>query len=126
MTGQLATRTRICAGWNIYNTLAGAGDLTGDGRADLVGRDASGVLWLYKGTGNATTPYANRTRIAGGWNLYNTLVGAGDLNEDGKADLVGRDASGVLWLYKGTGNATAPYANRTRIGGGWNVYNTLI
>lgn len=120
------TRTRVGSGWNIYPTLVGAGDLNGDGKADLVAKDSPGVLWLYKGTGNMTGQLATRTRICAGWNIYNTLTGAGDLTGDGKADLVGRDASGVLWLYKGTGNATAPYANRTRIGGGWNVYNTLI
>ncbi|MET7642259.1 hypothetical protein ABZS83_01120, partial [Streptomyces sp. NPDC005426] len=33
-------------------------DLTGDGRADLVGRDGAGVLWLYAGTGKASAPFA--------------------------------------------------------------------
>ncbi|MDD1057223.1 FG-GAP-like repeat-containing protein [Streptomyces cocklensis] len=121
-----AARTKIGTGWNTFNSLTAAGDLTGDGRQDLVARDASGVLWLYKGTGNATSPYnAARTRIGSGWNTYNRLNGAGDLTGDGKQDLVARDASGTLWLYKGTGNATGPYATRTRIGTGWNTFNSL-
>ncbi|SEL36216.1 hypothetical protein SAMN05414137_1081, partial [Streptacidiphilus jiangxiensis] len=36
-----------------------------------------------------------------------------------------RDASGVLWLYQGTGNPAAPFKSRVRVGGGWNTYNTL-
>ncbi|KAF2774605.1 hypothetical protein [Streptomyces sp. OM5714] len=40
-------------------------------------------------------------------------------------DLVARDSAGVLWLYRGTGSASAPYAARTKIGGGWNTYNVL-
>ncbi|MET7860038.1 FG-GAP-like repeat-containing protein [Streptomyces sp. NPDC005318] len=106
-------------------TSSSGADLTGDGRPDLVGRDGSGVLWLYKGTGNAIAPYAARTKIGAGWNTYNSLTSTGDLTGDGKADLVARDSSGVLWLYKGTGNATTPYATRTKIGAGWNTYNAL-
>ncbi|GAA0617203.1 hypothetical protein GCM10010394_54210 [Streptomyces crystallinus] len=119
-------RTKIGGGWNTYTALTAPGDLTGDGRADLLGRDASGVLWLYRGTGNPAAPYASRTKIGGGWNTYTALNGTGDLTSDGRADLVARDAAGVLWLYRGTGNAAAPYASRTRIGGGWNTYNILF
>ncbi|MEV6012558.1 FG-GAP-like repeat-containing protein [Streptomyces sp. NPDC051976] len=122
----LAARTRIGGGWNGYNQLVGTGDLTGDGRADLVARDSTGVLWLYRGTGSAGAPFAGRARIGAGWNAYNQIVGTGDLTDDGRADLVARDSTGVLWLYRGTGSAGAPFAARTRIGGGWNAYNLLV
>ncbi|WP_327289692.1 FG-GAP repeat domain-containing protein [Streptomyces sp. NBC_01198] len=125
-TAPFAARTGIGAGWNTYTTLTATGDLTGDGKADLVGVDASGGLWLYKGTGDATAPYAARTKVGTGWSTYTVLLGPGDLTGDGKADLVGRDASGGLWLYKGTGNAAAPYAARTKVGGGWNTYNLMF
>ncbi|WP_328887914.1 FG-GAP repeat domain-containing protein [Streptomyces sp. NBC_00316] len=122
----LATRTRVGGGWNTYTALAGSNDLTGDHRPDLLARDTSGVLWLYRGTSNATTPFAPRVRVGGGWNAYNQLVVTGDLNSDGRPDLVAPDSAGVLWLYRGTGNATAPFESRTRVGGGWNTYNHLI
>ncbi|ANB05974.1 N-acetylmuramoyl-L-alanine amidase [Streptomyces ambofaciens] len=125
LTEPFRKRTRVGGGWSVYDTLTGARDLTGDGRADLVARDRSGVLWLYRGTGNATAPFESRSRIGGGWSVYNTLTDTGDLTGDGRADLVARDKSGVLWLYRGTGNATAPFESRSRIGGGWSVYNTL-
>ncbi|MET7857712.1 VCBS repeat-containing protein [Streptomyces sp. NPDC005318] len=121
-----ATRTRIGAGWNTYNRLAGSADLTGDDKPDLLARDAAGVLWLYKGTGSASAPFAARTRIGAGWNTYNTISVIGDLTYDRKSDLVARDSAGVLWLYKGTGSASAPFAARTRIGGGWSTYNTIL
>ncbi|MFC8275692.1 FG-GAP repeat domain-containing protein [Streptomyces sp. NPDC057271] len=120
------TRVKIGGGWSIYNQLAAGDDLNGDGRADLLARDASGMLWLYKGTGKATAPYAARTKVGGGWNIYNQLVVTGDLTDDGKADAVARDKVGYLWLYKGTGSAAAPFTTRTRIGGGWNTYNQLF
>ncbi|MET9673757.1 N-acetylmuramoyl-L-alanine amidase [Streptomyces sp. NPDC006482] len=121
-----ATRTTIGPGWQIYNSLVSSGDVTGDGKADLIGRDASGVLWLYKGTGGANAPYATRTKIGPGWQIYNTMSGPSDLTGDGKVDLLGRDGSGVLWLYKGTGGANAPYASRTKISAGWQGFNLIV
>ena len=41
-------------------------------------------------------------------------------------DLVARDSAGKFWYYRGTGNPTAPYANRALSGGGMNTYNTLL
>ncbi|MFD4370098.1 FG-GAP repeat domain-containing protein [Streptomyces sp. NPDC058486] len=120
------TRVRVGAGWGAYDRLAGGADLSGDGRADLLARDKSGVLWLYKGTGSGTTPYTTRIRIGAGWDGYDQLVVAGDLTDDGRADAVARDRAGVLWLYKGTGKATAPFTGRTRIGAGWGEFNRLF
>ncbi|MFJ2937618.1 FG-GAP repeat domain-containing protein [Streptomyces sp. NPDC087219] len=120
------TRVRVGEGWGAYGRLAGGADVTGDGRADLMARDAAGVLWLYKGTGSGTAPYAGRTRVGAGWNAYDQIVVAGDLTDDGKADAVARDTAGMLWLYKGTGSATAPFAGRTRVGTGWNAYNRVF
>ncbi|MEU3400285.1 FG-GAP repeat domain-containing protein [Streptomyces filamentosus] len=119
---------RVGAGWAAYDRLAGGDDLTGDGRPDLMARErGTGVLWLYRGTGSGTTPYATRTRIGAGWGAYDQLVVTGDLTDDGRADAVARErATGVLWLYKGTGKATAPFTGRTRIGAGWGVYNHLF
>jgi sugar lactone lactonase YvrE len=121
-----ATRVKVGSGWNIYNQLTGAGDVNRDGRMDLVARDASGALWLYKGTGStSSTRFAPRVKVGGGWGIYNQLTSGTDLNDDGRPDLLARDASGVLWLYKGTGSATAPYATRVKIGTGWQIYNQL-
>ncbi|MFG1806558.1 N-acetylmuramoyl-L-alanine amidase [Streptomyces sp. NPDC049040] len=121
----LLNRVTVGGGWNTYGKLLGAGDVTGDGRPDLIGEGGTGYLWLYKGTGSATAPFSGRSPIGGGWNIYNALTAPGDITGDGKADLVARDSAGSLWLYKGTGSPTTPYASRTKIGGGWQIYNTL-
>ncbi|WP_158822094.1 FG-GAP repeat domain-containing protein [Streptomyces sp. NRRL F-5727] len=120
------TRVKVGAGWGAYDRLAGGDDLNGDGRADLLARDKAGVLWLYKGTGSGTTPYATRTRVGAGWGGYDQLVVTGDLTDDGRADAVARDRAGVLWLYKGTGSGTTPFTTRTRVGAGWGTYNRLF
>ncbi|MEU7295420.1 N-acetylmuramoyl-L-alanine amidase [Streptomyces exfoliatus] len=121
-----APRVKVGTGWQIYNNIVSTGDLTSDGKPDLIGRDANGIIWLYKGTGSATAPYAPRVQVGTGWKIYNSIVGPSDLTGDGKVDFVARDGSGVLWLYKGTGSATAPYAPRVQVGPGWQSYNLIF
>ncbi|MFF5280831.1 N-acetylmuramoyl-L-alanine amidase [Streptomyces sp. NPDC013171] len=121
-----APRVKIGTGWQIYNDVVSTGDLTSDGKPDLIGRDSTGALWLYKGTGSATAPYAARVKVGTGWQIYNSITGPSDLTGDGKVDFVARDASGTLWLYKGTGSATAPYATRVQVSPGWQSYNLIF
>ncbi|MFE5732873.1 FG-GAP-like repeat-containing protein [Streptomyces sp. NPDC056528] len=120
---RLGARVRIGTNWKLYKRIAGAGDLNGDGRGDLLGLDASGVLWRYYGT--ATGGVTARVRVGGGWGGYSSLVGVGDLNGDGRGDLVAREAStGRLWRYTNPG--TGLYAARVMIGaGGWNGFREL-
>ncbi|MFJ2739329.1 FG-GAP-like repeat-containing protein [Streptomyces sp. NPDC087440] len=119
-------RTLIGNGWQQYNALTGLGDATGDGRGDLVARTAAGELYFYEGTGRAAAPFKPRVLVGKGWNMFSALVGTGDLNDDGRADLVGRDTAGLLWYYEGTGKPAAPYKARVRVGGGWNAFNALF
>lgn len=123
-TGGFASRIRIGGGWQIYNKITGGTDYTGDGRADLLATDASGVLWLYKGTGNSAAPFATRVKVGGGWGVYNKITAVGNVGGTTAGDLLARDGSGVLWLYRGNGNGT--FASRVKIGSGWNVYSDLV
>lgn len=122
----LAARTKVGTGWNQYNRIVGAGDVTGDGKGDLLARDAAGVLWLHRGTGNAAAPFAARTRIGTGWNQYNQILRAGDVDGGGRSDLFVRDAAGGLWCFLGTGVASAPFAKPVKVATGWNSYDLLM
>ncbi|MFF4224063.1 FG-GAP-like repeat-containing protein [Streptomyces abikoensis] len=124
--GTLGDRYRVGGGWDIYTDIVGKGDLNGDGKADMLAKDKNGDLWFYKGTGNAADPFASRVKVGGGWNIFDKLVATGDVNLDGRSDLLARDKSGVLWLYKGNGKQTDPFESRVRIGGGWGQYNNLF
>ncbi|WP_433888868.1 N-acetylmuramoyl-L-alanine amidase [Streptomyces sp. CA-111067] len=122
----LAFRASIGTGWNMHTALAGVGDITGDGKPDLVARDTTGKLWLYQGTGSGTAPWASRVQIGTGWNAYNSLVGVGDISGDGRPDLLARTSAGSLYLYKGTGSATAPWSAKAQVGSGWSMYGLLL
>ncbi|MGW3399041.1 FG-GAP repeat domain-containing protein [Streptomyces hydrogenans] len=115
-------RTDRGTGWNVYDRLVATGDIGGSRFADVIGRDRTGVLWFYQGTG---TGLARRVQVGGGWQAYDKLTAGSDLTGDGRADLVATDRSGVLWLYASTGSATKPFAPRKRIGGGWQTYDRI-
>ncbi|MFJ4340910.1 FG-GAP repeat domain-containing protein [Streptomyces sp. NPDC088915] len=67
-------RVRVGGGWNGYNYLVSSGDLNFDGVADLVARDKAGALWLYKGTGNASSAFSGRVQIGtSGWNGFRLM-----------------------------------------------------
>ncbi|MGW1116152.1 hypothetical protein ACWD5B_03440 [Streptomyces tanashiensis] len=95
-------------------------------RGTVHARDKSGVLWRYEGTGDVTRPFAARKRVGGGWNAYTAVTPVDSPTAAGYGDLVARDRDGVLWYYTGTGKPDAPFAPRRRVGGGWNVYTSLV
>ncbi|MFJ8131195.1 hypothetical protein [Streptomyces hydrogenans] len=112
----VTTPTTLGTGWNTYTLMASPADRT------LVGRDRDGVLWQHRSEQGKLLP---RTKVGGGWQVYNKIVGGSDLNGDGRGDLLATDTSGVLWFYASTGDATAPFKARKKIGGGWGQYNLL-
>lgn len=103
----LGARRLVGLTWASMGELAGVGDLDRDGHPDLVARkNATGELFLYRGRGSGTTAgFRPRVRIgASGWDTMRDLVGAGDVDRDGRNDLLAVDvATGRLLRYPGTG-----------------------
>ncbi|MER7758594.1 VCBS repeat-containing protein [Streptomyces sp. NPDC097619] len=121
-----ATRVRIGAGWGGFDRLFGAGDLTGDGRADLIARTTGGTLYVYPGTGNASAPFAAKVKIGTGFHIYGKLASPGDITGDGRADLIGVDSAGKAYRYSATGlGGMSTLSGRSLLGGGWNIYKGL-
>ncbi|MFH8800992.1 hypothetical protein ACH4F6_15560 [Streptomyces sp. NPDC017936] len=70
--GTFGARVKLFTGWGgTCNAVVGVGDITGDGRADLVARDTAGVLYRLNGTGTGT--FGARVKIGTGRQNYRDL-----------------------------------------------------
>ncbi|MFF2997684.1 FG-GAP-like repeat-containing protein [Streptomyces sp. NPDC057950] len=116
--------TSLGTGWNQYDVLTSPGDVSGDGRADLIARQSStGDVYLYKATSTGT--FSARVKIASKWTGYKKVVGAGDLNGDGHGDLLAQDRSNELWRYDGT--ATGTFKARVKVFNDWgSSYDVIV
>ncbi len=96
-----------------------AGDFTGDGRSDLVLRDATGTVALYSGSGAGTFGAGVQlVSAAQGWWDAKSMT-AGDFTGDGKADLLVRWAAGSVFLYPGNGTGGLGGSVPVVPAGGW-------
>ncbi|MFF8955670.1 transglycosylase family protein [Streptomyces sp. NPDC014894] len=116
------TRAKIGTSWDAMTNITPVGDLTADGIPDIIAVEkATGDLYRYSGPN--FTGGAARTKIGNGWNTYSTIVGTGDLTNDGKADIIAvNKADGDLYRYSG------PHFNgggKLRIGNGWGSMTSL-
>ncbi|MET8133427.1 trypsin-like serine protease [Streptomyces sp. NPDC005251] len=68
--GAFSTRVKVRT-WPDYNAFDAVGDVTGDGKADFLARTAGGTLYLYPGTGKATSEiFATRISVGTGFQAY--------------------------------------------------------
>lgn len=123
-SGSWATK-KLYDDWKTRKRIITPGDLTGDGLPDLASVDSGGTLWIYPGKGNGS--FGTRAKVGTGWNQYNVVVGHGDFNDDGHADLIARSSGGNnIWLYRGTGKTgTAAFSARVKVRTAWNSVNAV-
>lgn len=123
--GRFGARIAGGTGYQVYNSLRGKGDFTGDGRADLIARGSGGLVHLLKGTGKASAPFSARIKVRD-WDDYNAYAAPGDVTGDGRADFAARTPGGTLYLYPGTGRSDSGiFATRVKIGTGFQQYSTF-
>lgn len=104
--GGLIVNNSFGPGWTVVT----AGDFNGDGKTDLV--------WQHQGDGLVEIQFLNGNQAIGGGTIVNNsfgagwnVVGSGDFNGDGKADLV--------WEHQGDHLVEIQFLNgTTAIGGG--------
>jgi GH25 family lysozyme M1 (1,4-beta-N-acetylmuramidase) len=91
-----------------------SGDVTGDGRSDMVARKPDGTLWLYTNGGSNTAPYATGTLIGTSWQNFRWFL-TGDVTGDGRDDIIAAGSDGRLTLYTNGGSNTSPYATGNQL-----------
>jgi beta-glucosidase-like glycosyl hydrolase len=96
------------------------GDVTGNGKPDMLAINPGGNLYLYPDTGGTgTATFGAPSQVGSGWTGY-TLAAVGDVHGSGRAGILAVDPNGNLLYYPSTGGASAPaFGAATRVGSGW-------
>lgn len=110
--------------WGVTNLVVGGGDVSGDGKGDLLSRDIWGNLYVLQGDGTGNS-FAAPINVGNGWDQYR-LVASGDFNGDGNADAVGIHWNGDLYFHPGTGKANAPFGARWMVFGMMGNYKDAV
>ncbi|MFE4469969.1 GH25 family lysozyme [Leifsonia sp. NPDC056824] len=129
--GAAALQQLAITGRAMAQPVIGAGDLNGDGKPDLLARRPDGTLWFYAGTGmsNGVPTYGAGVQIASGWGIYDEMIAAGDVNGDGKPDILARKTNGTMVLFPGTGvisGSSTGFGNAMVLGSGWDTFTDVI
>jgi hypothetical protein len=97
-------------------------DFTGDGKADLLWRNAQGVTVLWKVNGTVVDLAASQVLPTVG--LTASLRGVGDFNGDGIKDVVWRDQAANVtrfWSFNTSGVATQTIDTNAIVGAGFQI-----
>ncbi|MFL6158783.1 MAG: FG-GAP repeat domain-containing protein, partial [Marmoricola sp.] len=111
--------------WSGMNIIAGVGDVTGDGRSDVLARSAkTGRTRIYRGDGlgHVLLPGIAPTSA---FAKVSQVIAARDFTRDGKADVLAVDRrTKALLLFRGLGSGT--FAAPTVLKAGWTFPHTAV
>jgi len=110
-------------GWTVSQFVRTVGDVNGDGKDDLVGFGLDGVyVALSNGASfNPVSKWTSAFDLSHGWTVSQFVRTVGDVNADGKADLVGFGLDGV-YVALSNGTSFGPVSKWTNaFGSGWSV-----
>jgi GH25 family lysozyme M1 (1,4-beta-N-acetylmuramidase) len=130
-TGSWALSTTVGTGWQEMTALLAA-DVDGDGRPDLIARTPAGNLVVYPHNATDTIGtgmwHAPATTVGTGWASKTALL-VGDVNGDGRPDLIARNPDGTLVVYPHNATSTigtGTWAGAVSVGTGWQGKEALL
>jgi hypothetical protein len=101
----------LASSWSdIASPAIALGDWSGDGRADLVVGGTGGTLRLIASTGHFTAPQSPGVKFTLVTGSANAIPALGDINGDGRVDLLVLLPDGLVTFYTNRGNASASFA----------------
>ena len=110
----------VGTGWQAMDILTNAQHLTGTDTHFLIARRKSdGGLFRY--TITSTGAVTGAVQIGWRWTGMTSIVGVGDFNRDGIADVQAIRNDGTLWLYLGTRKGELVAGKK--VGQGWNGFD---
>jgi hypothetical protein len=116
----------IDSGWSVVSQFVAPGDIFGDGVPSLLALIGSDLV-RYRGDGTGLFVQGGTTLAPASpypWSSFDTLIGIGDFNDDGIADLLAR-RSGQIWLFKGNGNGDFVQPS-VALDSGWAAITALV
>ncbi|WP_430297404.1 FG-GAP repeat domain-containing protein [Sinomonas sp. B1-1] len=111
-------------GWNSLSQVFSPGDFDGDGRNDVLARDAGGQLLLFRGDGKGGWLSDRATVVGWGWGGMARIGGAGDFDGDGTQDVWAVDGGGRLLVY--FGNGRGGWRGSAVVGTGWSGFTSVF
>jgi heme oxygenase len=116
---------QVGSGWQGFTAVIPGGDFSGDGKPDMLARQADGVLLMYRGNGAGGWLTGAGERIGSGWQGFTALASGGDFSGDGKPNVLARQPDGVLLIYRGNGAGGWLTGAGERIGSGWGSFTSV-
>jgi len=112
-------------GWTVKDFVRTVGDVNADGKADLVGFGLDGV-YVALSNGASFDPVSKWTSafdLSHGWTVSQYVRTVGDVNADGKADLIGFGQDGVYIALSAVNSfgSVSRWTNDFDLAHGWTV-----
>ncbi|MFI1197154.1 LamG-like jellyroll fold domain-containing protein, partial [Micromonospora sp. NPDC020750] len=123
------TGRQVGAGWDQLPKTT-AGDINGDGYADMISMRPDGkLIWHHnRWATNSLSPfYGNGAEIGTDWTVFNRIM-AGDINGDGYDDMIATKSDGTLWYHPNNyvNSPTSPFTTSVQIGTAFNTLNRIV